>query len=132
MIQREVQNLKGMQNQMTKAQQIALMKQQDPDFNKLVGVGSYFDDIQKEIPGLLDFAENHPMGVEFAYRVAKSHPEYQKMLQEKAAQDIVSKTEKNLSKPPKMTGGGEMDNLPDFSKMSDADLDKEIWKTKFG
>lgn len=133
MIQKEVGSLKGTQHQMTQAQQMQILRMQDPDFDKMVGVGSYFDDIQKATPGLLQAVESLPNGVEVAYRMAKSHPEYQKMIQEKAANDVISQTEKNLSKPPKISGGGDEQQFPDYEKMlvdNPEQFEKEILKAK--
>jgi hypothetical protein len=131
MVNAKVQQLQGIQNQMTQQQQMAFMRSQHEDFDQVVGVGSLFDQVQKDTPGLLEFVNNHPQGVELAYKIGQTHPEYQQKLKEKAAQEVVSKAEKNLNKPPSIDSGGDaLEEMPDYSKMTDEQIEKEIFKAK--
>lgn len=105
-------------------------KEKYDDFDKVVGPNSYFDQIQRDNPGLMKKIQELPNAAEIAYRIGQSHSEYQKQKIEKATKGIADQIDANTKKTSTLSDVGGADTsiaeIDKYEKMSDTELDAEI------
>lgn len=93
-------------------------------------IETYFADLVRQNPGLLDTVMSHKDPGESAYRLAMTHPNFQANVQKDAAKKIVQKINRNADTPKTLGArGGGQNRTPShdpYSQMSDDDFEKHV------
>lgn len=95
-------------------------------------IETYFADIVRQNPGLLETVMSHKDPAESAYRLAMTHPNFQANVQKATAQKIVKKIQTNANAPKTLGArGGGMNRTPTsdpYSQMSDDEFERHMNK----
>lgn len=130
MVEQGMQGIQKAQRETMIQMQVQQAKATLPDYDKVVALGQQVIGNNAEMADLI--MNKMPNPAEVVYNLGKSHPDYMKVIQQKARTDVVGKVKNNLNKPNTLSqaGGGKPSNQKSYSTMSKKDFEAELRRVK--